>query len=106
MLRSSAWSPSWSIAVSPPADRSRRRSPWGPRRLSLTSYCTTCLFYQAFGDTFPLLVGDLTLNPDSDRDEAIVSVPEDRVFRNFRGEPLPGRDYSSVEKECAAGMLP
>jgi hypothetical protein len=46
------------------------------------------------------------LDPDSDRDEAIVSVPEDKVFRNFRGEPLPGRDYSTVEKECAAGMLP
>src|SRR5262249_46997818 len=46
------------------------------------------------------------LDPDSDRDEAIVSVPEDKVFRNFRGEPLPGRDYSTPEKECAAEILP
>ena len=43
---------------------------------------------------------------DSDREEAIVAVPEDRVFRNFRGEPYPGKDYSTIEKECAAEMLP
>jgi hypothetical protein len=46
------------------------------------------------------------LDADSDREESIVGVPEDRVFRNFRGEILPGRDYSTVEKECAAEMLP
>jgi hypothetical protein len=33
-------------------------------------------------------------------------VPEDRVFRNFRGEPLPGRDYSTPEKACEAELLP
>jgi hypothetical protein len=46
------------------------------------------------------------LDPDSDREEAIVGLPEDRVLCNFRGEPLPGRDYSTTEKECAAEMLP
>jgi hypothetical protein len=46
------------------------------------------------------------LDSDSDREEAIVGLPEDRVLRNFRGEPLPGRDYSTAEKECAAEMLP
>ena len=40
------------------------------------------------------------LDADSDREDAIVGVPEDRVFRNFRGEPLPGKDYSTIEKEC------
>jgi hypothetical protein len=46
------------------------------------------------------------LDAESDREESVVGVPEDRVFRNFRGEPLPGRDYSTLEKECAAELLP
>ena len=46
------------------------------------------------------------LDPDSDREDAIVGLPEDRILRNFRGEPLPGRDYSTTEKECAAELLP
>jgi hypothetical protein len=46
------------------------------------------------------------LDPDADREEAIVSLPEDRILRNFRGEPLPGRDFSTVELACAAELLP
>jgi hypothetical protein len=45
-------------------------------------------------------------DPDADREEAVVGVPEDRVFRNFRGEVIDGRDYSTPEKECAAELLP
>lgn len=40
----------------------------------------------------------------SDRDEAVVGLPEDRKVRNFRGEVTA--DYSTLDKECAAGMLP
>lgn len=46
------------------------------------------------------------LAPDADRDEAIIGLPEDRILRNFRGEPLPGGDFSTTENECAAEMLP
>jgi hypothetical protein len=46
------------------------------------------------------------LEQEADREEAIVGVPEDRVFRNFRGEVEDGRDYSTTEKECAAEYLP
>jgi len=46
------------------------------------------------------------LDPEADREEAIVAVPEDRILRNFRGEPIEGYDYSTVEKECAAEMFP
>ena len=44
------------------------------------------------------------LNPNGDRDEAIVALPEDRIIRNFRGEPE--HDYSTADLECAAELLP
>lgn len=44
------------------------------------------------------------LDPDEDREEAVIGVPEDRVVRTFRGE-VAG-DYSDVQKECAAEMFP
>lgn len=44
------------------------------------------------------------LSPNGDREDAIVSVPEDRVERNFRNEPVA--DYSTTELECASEMLP
>lgn len=44
------------------------------------------------------------LDPQGDRDEAIIGVPEDRKLRNFRGEV--GSDYSTTALECAAEMLP
>ena len=47
---------------------------------------------------------DKALDPDADKEEAIVSVPEDRLVRNFRGEVQA--DYSTPEKECAAELLP
>ncbi|AXE80187.1 DUF262 domain-containing protein [Streptomyces sp. NPDC056930] len=41
----------------------------------------------------------------ADRDDAIVSVPEDRVLkRDFARRP--GRDLSTIELECAAGYFP
>jgi uncharacterized protein DUF262 len=41
-----------------------------------------------------------------DMEEAIFSTPEDRVFRNFRGEPIPGRDYSTRQGEFEACVFP
>ncbi|MGI2905959.1 GmrSD restriction endonuclease domain-containing protein [Tolypothrix sp. VBCCA 56010] len=44
----------------------------------------------------------LALN--SNREQAIISVPSDRIIRNFRGDILA--DYSTTEKECAAEVFP
>ncbi|MBX3012538.1 MAG: DUF262 domain-containing protein [Caldilineaceae bacterium] len=44
------------------------------------------------------------LDPNGDRDEAVISLPEDRIVRNFRGEVIA--DYSSPEKEYEAGLFP
>jgi len=44
------------------------------------------------------------LDPTIDREEAIVSLPEDKKIRNFRGEIV--EDYSTTEKECQAELLP
>lgn len=44
------------------------------------------------------------LDPEADREEAIVGVPEDRIVRNFRGEVE--EDYTTLEHECLAEMLP
>ena len=44
------------------------------------------------------------INPYSDLEEAIVSLPEDRKVYNFRGEVIA--DYSTEEKEGKAGLFP
>lgn len=44
------------------------------------------------------------LDPNTDREEAIVSLPADRKILNFRGEVI--KDYSDMDKECAAGLFP
>lgn len=40
---------------------------------------------------------------DSDREDAIISLPEDLKLRNFRGEVTA--DYSTLELQCKAGLL-
>lgn len=47
---------------------------------------------------------DKALSANGDREEAIVSIPEDKVVRNFRNEPIA--DYSTADLECSAEMLP
>jgi len=47
---------------------------------------------------------DNALDPSVDREEAIISVPDERKIRNFRGEVI--KDYSELDKECSAGLLP
>ena len=44
------------------------------------------------------------LDPDADREDAIVSVPGDKVVRNFRREAL--NDYSNTTLECQADVFP
>jgi hypothetical protein len=44
------------------------------------------------------------LDPNTDREDAIVSVPEDRVQKGFG--PDVRLDVSTLEKECAAHFLP
>ncbi len=44
------------------------------------------------------------LDPEGDREEAIVSVPGDKITKNFRGEILS--DLSTIDKECEAEMFP
>ena len=47
---------------------------------------------------------EAALKPDGDRDEAIVSLPEDRLVRNFRSDVL--EDYSTREFEYKHGLFP
>jgi hypothetical protein len=44
------------------------------------------------------------LDQSVDREDAIHSIPEDRMVRNFRGEVI--KDYSTIEKECDAEFFP
>jgi len=45
-----------------------------------------------------------TLQPNGDREDAILALPEDRKVRNFRGEVIS--DYSTSEKEYSANLFP
>lgn len=44
------------------------------------------------------------LDPEADREEAIIGVPEDRIRKTFRGEIEA--DYSTPEKEYASLVFP
>jgi hypothetical protein len=44
------------------------------------------------------------LDPNADREDAIVGIPESRKVLNFRGEEIA--DYSTPQHECEAGLLP
>jgi len=45
------------------------------------------------------------LDPNDDREEAILAVPEDRLLRTDFGRVVKA-DYSTTEKECAAETFP
>lgn len=47
---------------------------------------------------------NIATDPEADKDEAIVSVPEDKKIKG-KGNVVIA-DYSTMEKECEAGMLP
>ena len=44
------------------------------------------------------------LDSNADREEATVGLPEDRIVRNFRGDPIA--DYSTSEKEYEKELFP
>lgn len=48
---------------------------------------------------------DRALGNEGDREEAIVSVPKDRILRRDFGRQVVA-DYATTEAECAAGMFP
>ncbi|MEU5907749.1 DUF262 domain-containing protein [Micromonospora sp. NPDC047467] len=48
---------------------------------------------------------EAALRDEGDREEAIISVPEDRTVRDNFGRRVVA-DYSTMDKECAAGMFP
>lgn len=50
------------------------------------------------------VVIDEVLSDFGDREEVILSLPEDRKRRNFRGEVI--EDYSTLDQQCQAGVLP
>lgn len=50
------------------------------------------------------VVIDKALDPNGDRDEAIVALPEDRMIRNFRGEVIA--DFSTAAREYEGGLFP
>ncbi len=47
---------------------------------------------------------DIVLSGNDDREEAIISLPENRKKINFRSEVI--EDLSDRNKQCSAGMLP
>lgn len=50
------------------------------------------------------VVIDEVISDTEDREEVIISLPEDRKRRNFRGEII--EDYSTLDLQCQAGILP
>lgn len=48
---------------------------------------------------------DESLDLAANREDAIIAVPEDRVVRDDFGRTVVA-DYSTMEKECAAGVFP
>lgn len=47
---------------------------------------------------------NVATDPSADKDEAILSVPDDKIIKGKGGIILA--NYSTMEKECKAGMLP
>ena len=90
-----------------------------PERFILDGQQRLTSLYQALMSEGPVGTTDARKNPitrwyyldirkalssNGDREDAILSIPADRVVRNFRNEAIA--DYSTTEKECAAEVLP
>lgn len=48
---------------------------------------------------------DVAMDPNANREDAIVGVPEDRIVREDFGRTIV-KDYSTMDNECKAGMFP
>ncbi len=90
-----------------------------PEWLILDGQQRLTALYQALFSPHPVTTKDLrkkavkrhyhvdinkVLSENGDREDAIISLPEDRMERNFRGEVV--NDYSTKEKQCIGEMLP
>jgi hypothetical protein len=93
--------------------------PREPERLILDGQQRLTSLFQALALGQPVLTRDArgkpirrwyyldmqkALDPDADRDEAVVALPDDKVVRNFRGEVAA--DCSTPQKEYEAGLFP
>jgi hypothetical protein len=93
--------------------------PCEPDRLILDGQQRLTSLFQALRQDRPVLTRDTrgkkiqrwyyldirkAIQPESDRDEAIISLPEDRKVRNFRGQVIA--DYATREQECQHELLP
>ena len=98
------------VTLDPPVD---------PERFILDGQQRLTSLYQALMSDKPVATRDARKNPitrwyyldiskalstNGDREEAILSIPEDRIVRNFRNEPIV--DFSTIDKECTAEVLP
>jgi hypothetical protein len=102
-----------------PVEGARVAAELVPERLVLDGQQRLTSLFQSLGVDRPVQTRDSRGKPlarwyyldinkalavNGDRDDAIVGIPEDRRIVSFRGQVLA--DYSSAEKECAAGLLP
>jgi hypothetical protein len=90
-----------------------------PERLILDGQQRLTSLFQALAMGQPVLTRDArdkpikrwyyidvrkALDPEADRDEAVIGLHEDKVVRNFRAQVTA--DYSTPEKEFEAGLFP
>jgi hypothetical protein len=88
-------------------------------RLILDGQQRLTSLFQALNAERPVLTRDLrgrpiyrwyyldmeaALNPNVEREDAVISLPDTRQVKNFRGEVI--EDYSSPEKEYERGLFP
>ncbi|ASC70364.1 hypothetical protein XM38_013020 [Halomicronema hongdechloris C2206] len=94
-------------------------SPVEADRLILDGQQRLTSLFQALNAERPVLTRDLrgrpiyrwyyldmeaVLNPNVEREDAVVSLPDTRQVKNFRGEVI--EDYSTPEKEYERGLFP
>jgi hypothetical protein len=91
-----------------------------PERLLLDGQQRATSLFQALRSDAPVATKDakgkhlrrwfyikmaVALNPEADREEAIVAVPEDRIVRSDFGRVVEA-DYSSIDRECREEVFP
>lgn len=102
-----------------PVEGVQLASPVQADRLILDGQQRLTSLFQALNSEQPVLTRDLrgrsihrwyyidieaALNPNIEREDAIISLPENRQLKNFRGEVT--EDYSTPAKEYERGLFP
>jgi hypothetical protein len=90
-----------------------------PDRLILDGQQRLTSLYQALYTGEPILTQDnrgnsvkrwyyldieKCIDPNADKEEAVISVPDDKLVKGVGNQVVA--DYSTLEKECGAGVLP